>query len=102
MEEWLTFEQKLLTPLTQFHRFTLTEPWYADWKPDGELYKAWQFIGFLRDRIMRYHLMGGDVRAYYLALLNATLPFVYRDNYSKSQKQRALTSAAWMCEHLST
>jgi hypothetical protein len=28
------------------------------------------------------------------------LPFVYRDMNTHTQKERALTSAAWICEHL--
>jgi hypothetical protein len=99
LADWLAFEERLLAPLEQHRRFTLVSPWYGDWEPAGALLKAWQFIGFLRERIMKYHLMGADVRAYYLALLHATLPVVYRD-HSLFQRRCALTSAAWMCGHL--
>jgi hypothetical protein len=101
-EDWLTLEEQLLTPLRQSHRITLVAPWHGDWRPQNDhLWKAWEFVGFLRDRVVRYHLMGIDVRAYYLALLHATMPVVYR-HHTEFQKQCALTSAAWMCEYLSS
>lgn len=99
LEERLIFEERLLAPLTEFQRFTLTAPWYENWQPENEvLYKAWQFIGFLRHQIIKSHLIF-DVREYYLALLNATLPIIYR-HHTTTQKQLALTSSAWMCKYL--
>ncbi len=101
LEDWLRMEEMLLTPLMQSRRLTLVAPWQGGWKPENEyLYKAWEFIGFLRDRIVSSRLMGIDVRAYYLALLHSTLPVVYR-HHTEFQKQCALTSAAWICEYLS-
>jgi hypothetical protein len=100
MEEWLGFEGKLLAPLEKPRQIAFLAPWYEDWKPENQhLRKAWRFIGFLRDRVISSSLMGADVRAYYLALLHATLPVVYRQ-HSEFQKRCALVSSAWMCEYL--
>lgn len=100
MEEWLRFEEKLMAPLEKPRQIAFLAPWHGDWKPENQhLCKAWEFIGFLRERVISSSLMGADVRAYYLALLHATLPVVYRQ-HSEFQKQCALVSSAWMCEHL--
>jgi hypothetical protein len=100
MEEWLRFEEKLLAPLEGSRRLAFLAPWNEGWKPENQhLCKAWEFIGFLRECAISSNLMGADVRAYYLALLHATLPVVYRQ-HTEFQKQCALVSSAWICEHL--
>ncbi|MCB0210667.1 MAG: phosphotransferase [Anaerolineae bacterium] len=100
LEDWIKFEQYLLMPLENHRDFTLNWPWSQNWKPEGELLKAWLFIKFLRDWVRDHNLIDADVRAYYLALLHSTLPVIYRDKHTLSQKQCALISASWMCEHL--
>ena len=101
-DDWLRFEQRLLFPLKSGHE-TLDWPWSQNWQPEREgLLKAWQIIGFLRRWAREHRLIGDDVCGYYLALLHSTLPFVYRPTRTESQKQAALVSAAWMCEHLSS
>lgn len=102
VDEWLEFEQHLLAPLST-PVYALNWPWTQGWQPKGELLKAWEFIGFLRSWVRNNRLVGDDVRSYYLALLHNTLPVVYRDaTQTEAQQQYALTSAAWMCEYLST
>lgn len=102
LDEWLKFEEQLLVPLRSRY-LALDSPWFQSWKPpEGELLKAWEFIGFLRRWVRQRQLIGADVSTYYLALLHTTLPIVYRHSHSHIQKQCALTSAAWMCEHLSS
>ncbi len=100
LDDWLTFEQRLLLPLRSGF-YTLDWPWSQDWQPEREeLLKAWLVIGFLRRWARERRLIGDDVCSYYLALLHDTLPFVYRQTRTKSQKQAALISSAWMCEYL--
>ncbi|MFQ5580722.1 MAG: phosphotransferase [Nitrospiria bacterium] len=102
LDTWLGFEEHLLAPLRSPY-YALDSPWFQNWQPnEGELLKAWKLIGFLRHWVRERQIIGVDVRAYYLALLHATLPVVYRRSHSEVQKQCALTSAAWMCEHLSS
>jgi hypothetical protein len=102
LDDWLRFEEQLLSPLRSPY-LALDSPWFQSWKPVAEdLLKAWEFIGFLRRWVRENQLIGADVRAYYLALLHATLPIVYRYSHTEIQKQCALTSSTWMCEHLSS
>ncbi|MCB0190993.1 MAG: phosphotransferase [Anaerolineae bacterium] len=100
IEEWFEFEHQLLVPLINRRSLTLTSPWSQDWKPKGELLKAWQLIGFLREWVVEHNLIGADIRAYYLALLHATLPTIYRATHTNAHKQYALTSSARICEYL--
>lgn len=101
LDDWLKFEEQLLHPLKS-GVIGLTWPWSQEWQPEGELLKAWKFIKELRQWVIEYQLIGGDVRAYYLALLHSTLPVVYRKSHDKTQKQCALTSTAWMCRYLTS
>ncbi len=100
LDDWLRFEQQLLVPLKN-PIYRLNWPWSQGWQPEGELLKAWKFIEIIRRWVIEYELIGNDVRAYYLALLHATLPVLYRDNHNEIQKQCALISSAWMCKYLS-
>jgi hypothetical protein len=100
MEEWLRFEKRLMAPLERSRQIAFLAPWHEDWTPENQhLCNAWRIIGFLRERVISSSFMGADVRAYYLALLHATLPVVYKQ-HTDFQKQCALVSSAWMCEYL--
>jgi len=74
---------------------------------DERFQKAWLVIGELRRRAAAYLVNPDDLRPYYFALLQSTLPIVYYhpDQFEsraceRQQKRYALIAAGMLCHEL--
>ena len=66
----------------------------------AEFDKAWCALTVLRRPVRAHYLTGDDAHPYYLALLHATLPVLYYQNYRAQQKLYAFIAAAMLCKRL--
>jgi hypothetical protein len=67
---------------------------------EAALAKALAVVTTLREKATTQHMIGNDMRPYYLALLHATLPVLYYSDRTDWQKLYAFISAARLCELL--
>jgi hypothetical protein len=80
-------------PTPQWHGITASAA--------AEFDKAWCALTVLRRPVREHYLHGRFAHPYHLALLHATLPVLYYQNYSAQQKLYAFIAAAMLCERLS-
>ena len=76
----------------QLHGVTASAP--------AEFDKAWCALAVLRRPVSSHYVLGDHADPYYLALLHATLPLLYYQDYSAQQKLYAFVAAAKLCERL--
>ena len=66
----------------------------------AEFDKTWRALAVLRRPVSSNYLVSDDADPYYFALLHATLPLLYYQDYSARQKLYAFIAAAKLCERL--
>ncbi len=66
----------------------------------AEFDRTWHALAELRRPVSSNYLVSDDADPYYLALLHATLPLLYYQDYSARQKLYAFVASAMLCKRL--